>query len=85
MNDQIARISRQLANAAESPIAANAFGAEHHRFELGPRLPEVVVAEFEDRHEVELPPEYRRFLIELGNGGAGPGYGLTPLNRADPA
>ncbi|GAA2890786.1 hypothetical protein Acy02nite_74050 [Actinoplanes cyaneus] len=82
MDDQVARISGKLAVARESPVAAQVFGATNHQFRLGARLPEIVVAEFEERHEVELPAAYRRFLVELGNGGAGPGYGLTPLEEA---
>lgn len=82
MDDQVARISGKLAVARESPVAATAFGATNHRFRLGSRLPEIVVAGFEERHEVALPAAYRRFLVELGNGGAGPGYGLTPLEDA---
>jgi hypothetical protein len=30
-----------------------------------------VVAEFEERHEVSLPPVYRLFVTELGGEGAG--------------
>ncbi|GAA4608588.1 hypothetical protein BJY16_006917 [Actinoplanes octamycinicus] len=82
MDDQLARIGRKLETARDSPVAATAFGAGNHGFRLGPRLPESVVVEFEERHEVELPVAYRRFLVELGNGGAGPGYGLTPLEKA---
>ncbi|WP_143220763.1 HEAT repeat domain-containing protein [Actinomadura sp. CNU-125] len=40
------------------------------------------MAEFEERHEVELPPDYRLFITELGAEGAGPGYRLCRLDTA---
>lgn len=32
---------------------------------------------------MELPAEYRSFLLEAGTGGAGPAYGLFPVRRKD--
>lgn len=34
---------------------------------------------FEEENGIELPEDYRRFLLEIANGGAGPGYGLYSL------
>ncbi|MFV2172629.1 hypothetical protein [Actinomadura sp. LOL_011] len=76
------RVADKLAAARTRPIPPGAFGAEEHRFELGPPLPEAVVAEFEERHEVELPPAYRLFITELGADGAGPGYRFCRLDTA---
>ena len=59
------------------------FGADKHRFELNTPLPEAEVAAFEREYKVELPLDYRRFLTGLGNGGAGPFYGIFPLGRMD--
>lgn len=42
-------------------------------------MSEAVVAEFEERHETALPPAYRMFVTELGNGGAGPGHHMPGL------
>lgn len=64
------------------PVPPKAFGVDAHGFKLGTPLSEAMVAEFEKRHEVTLPPAYRLFVTELGNGGAGPGYGLSRLNTS---
>ncbi|MFD4872860.1 SMI1/KNR4 family protein [Streptomyces sp. NPDC058420] len=44
-----------------------------------PELPEAEIRAFEETHGVELPGEYRSFLAGVGDGPAGPGYGLLPL------
>lgn len=73
---RLGRIAGKLAAVRALPVPPQAFGAEAHEFKLGVPLSEAVVAEFEERHEVTLPPPYRLFVTELGDGGAGPGYGL---------
>jgi len=52
---------------------------ERRLFDLGPCLSETEVQTFEAHHGVQLPEEYRCFLLEVGNGGAGPLEGLLPL------
>jgi hypothetical protein len=59
------------------------FGANGHDFTLNPPLVETDVLAFEQRHAIGLPVEYRRFLTELGNGGAGPYCGIHPLGTMD--
>jgi hypothetical protein len=39
---------------------------------------------WEREHGVQVPTEYRTFLLEFGNGGAGPGFGLWPLGKWAP-
>ena len=59
------------------------FGAETHRYTLNPVVRNSVVTNFEAKHGIELPEDYRRFMTELGNGGAGPYYGLFKFREMD--
>ena len=59
------------------------FGAAAHRYSLNPPLAESEVTAFEARHDLSLPEDYRDFLLEVGDGGAGPFYGLFRLDRSD--
>ncbi|WP_327707056.1 SMI1/KNR4 family protein [Streptomyces decoyicus] len=60
------------------------FGADTHRYALAPPLPRAEIRAFEEAHGIELPPEYRSFTAEVGNGPAGPGHGLMPLTAPRP-
>lgn len=57
------------------------FGADVHGFRLNPPLPEVDVMAFENTHNVSLPHDFSQFLTKVGNGGAGPFYGVFPLGK----
>jgi hypothetical protein len=49
--------------------------------QLGPRLTEDEIRRFEGQHGVSLPEGYRSFLLHVGNGGPGPGYGMAALGE----
>lgn len=70
----------RLRNAKRQP---KVFGAESHGFKLNPTLSEAAVHKFEAKHRIRLPEDYRGFLIRLGNGGAGPFYGIFKLGEMD--
>lgn len=58
------------------------WGASTHRFLPNPPIPEDEIQEHELRYGIRLPSDYRTYLLEVGNGGAGPGQGLLPLGEA---
>ena len=64
-------------------IQAKTFGSEGHGFQMNPVLPASEATAFERDHKVVLPADYRQFITEVGNGGAGPFYGVFPLGFMD--
>lgn len=78
--DPIEDIRAALAEAERQRLTP--FGAESHRWRLHRPCPPAALAQFEAEHGVRLPPAYRRFLAELADGGAGPYYGVPPLEDA---
>jgi hypothetical protein len=80
---QLGEIYGGLKHLRDTGRIRDVFGAGSHKFELNPPLTEGEVAAFERKHKISLPADYRAFLIHLGNGGAGPYYGLFKLGEAD--
>ena len=48
---------------------------------MQPTISLSALVDFEHTHNIELPEGYREFLLNVGNGGAGPFYGLLPLEK----
>lgn len=65
------------------PEGTLAFGASAHRYRLDPPLDDSEVAAFEARYAIVLPADYREFVLHVGNGGAGPYYGVFRLGEMD--
>ncbi len=59
------------------------FGANGHDYKLRPTVPISVIESFEKQHGISLPANYRSFITEIGDGGAGPFYGLLPFGKDD--
>jgi len=59
------------------------FGSGAHRYELNPPLPVSEIEAFESQYKVRLPEDYRRFITGIGNGGAGPYYGVFRFGEQD--
>lgn len=58
------------------------FGAAAHRYALAPPLSAAALAACEARLGAALPDELRTLVTAVGAGGAGPGYGVVPIDRA---
>jgi hypothetical protein len=59
------------------------FGSGSHQYKLNPPLAVSVIEAFETRCGISLPNDYRLFITEIGNGGAGPYYGVLPFGKDD--
>ena len=77
--EQLNRIRKKLELAAQADSMYNVFGARAHRYQLNEPLSLAEVEQFEREHGITLPEDYVDFMTEIGNGGAGPYYGIHPL------
>lgn len=56
------------------------FGSEKHNYQLNPVIPLSEVQAYEQKHNIKLPSEYVFFVTQVGNGGAGPYYGIYGIH-----
>jgi hypothetical protein len=81
MKAEFTSIRSALERLQNFPVEEYDFCAKTHGFRLNPPLSEDEVRHFELQHHVDLPGDYRAFLTQLGNGGAGPAYGMSKLGE----
>jgi hypothetical protein len=72
-------VLRKIALLRSMDAAFELFGASTHRYQFNTPLKPAEVAAFEASHALSLPEDYRDFILNVGNGGAGPCYGIYPL------
>lgn len=82
MSELLATVREAVHALAEADRALRRFGAAHHRYTLWPPLAAAELDALERRLGAVLPDDVRAFAAEVGAGGAGPGYGVVPLDRA---
>ncbi|MGD1845534.1 MAG: SMI1/KNR4 family protein [Salibacteraceae bacterium] len=78
---QLLRIKDKLSMARLADPSKRIFGADSHCYQLRSRASEVEICAFETKYKVQLPSGFRAFLLKVGNGGAGPDYGIYPLGK----
>ena len=74
--DEIARILKQ-ARSIDSKCGL--FGSAKHKYQLNPPIRASFVRTLEEKYGFTLPDDYFRFITEIGDGGAGPDYGIEPF------
>ncbi|BDI18435.1 hypothetical protein ANSO36C_42370 [Nostoc cf. commune SO-36] len=77
--NKVLQLKKKLTQLAILDATFEVFGSESHQYQFKPCLSNKDIQVFESRYNIILPGEYRNFLLEVGNGGAGPGYGLSVL------
>jgi hypothetical protein len=85
--ERLHSIDARLRELAAGDRGLTVFGSNRHRYELRTCATPSELSAFEQAHRVTIPSEYRAFITRIGNGVAGPGYGLIPLapwSRRDP-
>jgi SMI1 / KNR4 family (SUKH-1) len=58
------------------------FGSSDHSYEFAPPVDAGLLRLVETALESPLPEDYRRFLTRIGDGGAGPYYGILSLEQS---
>jgi hypothetical protein len=81
LDERLHFVRAMLTDLARLDAKREVFGASAHDYALREPLRDVEVVRFERRHGVKLPPDYRAFITQLGDGGAGPFYGVFALGK----
>lgn len=82
INSRLEKIKVDLAFLKEADPSCELFGARRHKYNFNSPLKESEVESFERRFNIRLPEDYRCFIMNIGNGGAGPYYGLETLENS---
>lgn len=79
MTEPLDIIRTKLTQLRDIDTSHKIFGSSTHKYRLNPTKSESELLDFEKKYNIKLPLPYRDFLKHIGNGGAGPYYGLQPL------
>ncbi len=74
-------VEKILAQAERMDPNYERFGVSRHRYKLNPPINKVFVRAAEKKYHFLLPEDYVYFITEVGDGGAGPDYGIFPFGN----
>lgn len=80
-SDRLQSILIKLNSLKNQDTNFQIFGSEVHKYKLNEPISFEKVVEFETEHQVKLPKDYVEFITQIGNGGAGPYYGIEPFEN----
>ncbi len=72
-------VERILEQARRMDPQLEMFGVADHQYRLGSPVDLAFVRTIEEAYHFRFPEDYVQFITEVGDGGAGPGYGLYPF------
>ena len=72
-----------LSRLASKDSERRLFGSSKHEYRLHPPVDANEISQFEEQNGIRLPDDYRFFITEIGNGGAGPAYGVFKFGEED--
>jgi len=75
-------VLEKLAKKKELDPDLLGFGIARHNYELQPPIKESKLIKLEKEYGISIPEDYRNFLLKVGNGGAGPSYGLYSIEAS---
>ncbi|ACK73517.1 conserved hypothetical protein [Gloeothece citriformis PCC 7424] len=78
-NSRLEQLKQKLHHLAQLDKTQQIYGSEIHQYKIYPCLSSSNIENFESQYRVSLPEDYRQFLLNIANGGVGPGYGLFQL------
>lgn len=78
-SERLALIQTKIAHLAEIDTNFEVFGSSRHHYQFNPPLLLNKLKLIEARLGIYFPEDYRQFLVTLGNGGAGPNYGIHSI------
>ena len=73
-------VERILEQARRMDPQLEMFGVSEHQYRLGAPVDLTFVRSIEEKYHFRFPEDYVQFITEVGDGGAGPGYGLYPFS-----
>ncbi len=82
MQAQLHAIKRKLELVKAQDTEFTEFGSSSHEYQMDPVLSQAELEQWQREHGLVLPEPFAQFLLEIGNGGAGPYYGIYSLEEA---